>query len=246
MAVSKKKSAAKKKSGRRATSSKAKGSSSAPKKPKSVTASKAPPKRKTAGSKQAPSVAKRDRTLIELQDALAQARSQIAQLLEDRETQVAIAEAAEAERSMLQDELEDAQSQIRNLERKMEEREQSPSAAAPEAEDLAYEDEEEAEPDAEDLDDVESIYNRMDDPRVRRQELDRERVDRESEVGDESYWLVCPKCGGTLEEADAGDVKLDRCENCGGLYLDQGEVDMLLSVARGPEGLHRIRTILQF
>jgi Zn-finger nucleic acid-binding protein len=40
-------------------------------------------------------------------------------------------------------------------------------------------------------------------------------------------------------------VKIDRCETCGGIYLDHGEVDMLLSIAKGPHGLRRVRSALQ-
>jgi hypothetical protein len=80
---------------------------------------------------------------------------------------------------------------------------------------------------------------------VRRQELDRERSDREAEYGDETFWLICPKCGDHLEEIDAEDVKLERCEGCGGTYLDSGEVAMLLAVGRGVDGLRRMRDILE-
>ncbi len=109
------------------------------------------------------------------------------------------------------------------------------------------EDEEDAEEEggAAQVDEVDEIYERMDDPRVRRQELDRERLDRESEAGDESFWLVCPKCGDNLEEIESEDVKLERCESCNGIYLDRGEVEMLLSLAKGPRGLRRVRNVLQ-
>ena len=250
MAVSKKKSASKKKAGKQAAPSKAKkkkGSSPAKKskgtKPVKSVPAKAKDEPKKSASKKGPG-----RDAAALESALAESRDQIALLIDDRETQMAIAEGADAERSMLQDELEEAQGKIRGLEQKLEEHSQSQAAAPPDDEEIVgygEEEEEEEGEDAEDLDDVDSIYSRMNDPRVRRQELDRERIDLENEVGDEPYWRICPKCGGTLDEADAGEVKLDRCESCGGLFLDQGEVDMLLSVARGTEGLHRIRAILQ-
>lgn len=97
-----------------------------------------------------------------------------------------------------------------------------------------------------DLDDPDSLYGRMDDPRVRRQELDHERSDRESEYGSEPFWMVCPKCGDSLTEIESEDMKMERCENCGGLYLDAGEVDMLLLIARGKDGLRRVRSAFTF
>lgn len=180
--------------------------------------------------------------------ALAEAREQIRRLIDDRDNQVAMAEAAEMEREVLEHELAEARERIADLEKQLGEGAPSASPASGEGEEgpLGFEEEEEEEEPSptEDLDDVESIYDRMDDPRVRRQELDRERIDRESEAGDEPYWRVCPKCGDSLDEVESEDVKIDRCENCGGIYFDHGEVEMLLSIARGRHGLRRIRSAL--
>lgn len=151
------------------------------------------------------------------------------------------------EHSMILAQLEETQRKLQELEQQQ--AEQSMRLET-EVHDPADEDdvdfvEDEEEHDTDDLDDVEGIYDRMDDPRVRRQELDRERMDRESEVADEPYWRICPKCGDTLDEVDAEDLKIDRCESCGGIYLDHGEVEMLLHLLRGPEGLHRVHSALR-
>lgn len=180
--------------------------------------------------------------------ALVEAREQIRRLIDDRDNQVAMAEAAEMEREALERELAEARERIADLEKQIGDGAPSVTPAGGESEEGALgfeedEEEEEASP-TEDLDDVESIYDRMDDPRVRRQELDRERIDRESQAGDEPYWRVCPKCGDSLDEVESEDVKIDRCENCGGIYFDHGEVEMLLSIARGRHGLRRIRSAL--
>jgi uncharacterized protein len=37
----------------------------------------------------------------------------------------------------------------------------------------------------------------------------------------------CPKCGTELEEIGFGDVRVDKCFDCEGLWLDGGELDML-------------------
>jgi hypothetical protein len=64
--------------------------------------------------------------------------------------------------------------------------------------------------------------------RHRRGELDRERAERETELGDESYWWVCPKCGDHLSEHEFDNIKAERCESCGAVSLDRGEIELLL------------------
>jgi len=46
--------------------------------------------------------------------------------------------------------------------------------------------------------------------------------------------LRCPRCGGTLSEVPyhaETDVLLDRCEGCGGLWFDAGEVPKVEAIA---------------
>jgi hypothetical protein len=185
--------------------------------------------------------------LAELQQKLAKALQEMRRLREDRDNQVAIAEAAELEHSMVLAQLGEAERRLSSIERIGAGRE---APDEPEMEELVDEEDadfekEDQQDETDDLDDVEAIYNRMDDPRVRRQELDRERLDRESEAGDEPYWMVCPKCGDKLEEVDAEDLKIDRCESCAGIYLDHGEVELLLLLALGPEGVRRVTNALR-
>jgi Zn-finger nucleic acid-binding protein len=40
--------------------------------------------------------------------------------------------------------------------------------------------------------------------------------------------MRCPKCGTTLAEERHGDVLVDRCGSCGGVYFDGGELEILL------------------
>jgi uncharacterized protein len=37
----------------------------------------------------------------------------------------------------------------------------------------------------------------------------------------------CPKCDGTLEEISYEDVLIHRCDTCGGVWLDSGELERL-------------------
>ncbi|NIO09650.1 MAG: hypothetical protein GTO40_17255, partial [Deltaproteobacteria bacterium] len=41
--------------------------------------------------------------------------------------------------------------------------------------------------------------------------------------------LSCPKCDGALESYVFMEVFLDRCRSCGGLWLDQGELEGILN-----------------
>jgi len=48
----------------------------------------------------------------------------------------------------------------------------------------------------------------------------------------------CPRCGGDLKETHAEMVKIDECPECGGIWLDKGEIDQLrrVNTARGVSG----------
>ncbi len=39
--------------------------------------------------------------------------------------------------------------------------------------------------------------------------------------------LQCPRCDGTLTETKVDDVSIDRCDKCGGVWLDSGELEQL-------------------
>jgi uncharacterized protein with PIN domain len=43
----------------------------------------------------------------------------------------------------------------------------------------------------------------------------------------DSHYMRCPKCGGQLEEVEFQHMKIDRCTDCGGIWLDKGEMEML-------------------
>lgn len=48
----------------------------------------------------------------------------------------------------------------------------------------------------------------------------------------------CPHCGCDLKEQHADQVKIDECPECGGIWLDRGELDQMRRVnrARGVSG----------
>src|SRR5215210_844881 len=39
--------------------------------------------------------------------------------------------------------------------------------------------------------------------------------------------MRCPRCGGSLKESKVEDLLMDACENCGGVWLDSGELEKL-------------------
>jgi uncharacterized protein len=41
------------------------------------------------------------------------------------------------------------------------------------------------------------------------------------------HFMRCPKCGMQLEEIAFGDVRVDKCFSCEGLWLDQGELEVI-------------------
>lgn len=58
--------------------------------------------------------------------------------------------------------------------------------------------------------------------------------ERHSQLGEDDrerqrhlHWMHCPKCGAELVEVQFRDVKLDKCFACGGVYLDDGELEQL-------------------
>jgi len=41
------------------------------------------------------------------------------------------------------------------------------------------------------------------------------------------HWMKCPKCGMDLKEIELHGVKVDQCANCGGVFLDAGEMEQI-------------------
>ena len=59
--------------------------------------------------------------------------------------------------------------------------------------------------------------------KAQRARLDAERASAERA----SHFMRCPKCGGQLVELEHHHMKVDRCQDCGGIWLDKGEMEML-------------------
>ena len=68
-----------------------------------------------------------------------------------------------------------------------------------------------------------------------RKKRDSERAEQKANAGKKEYWMKCPKCGASVKETDLLGIKVDRCEDCQGIFFDKGELDILLK-AQEPKG----------
>jgi NADH pyrophosphatase NudC (nudix superfamily) len=66
-----------------------------------------------------------------------------------------------------------------------------------------------------------------------RAKLDAQRAELKASAKRPANWMYCPKCGGQLAETRKGDVMVDTCAGCGGVFLDKGELELLLSQSKG-------------
>ena len=53
------------------------------------------------------------------------------------------------------------------------------------------------------------------------------------------HWMRCPKCGAELSEVQFRSVRVDKCFTCGGVYLDDGELEQLTGKPGWFEGMLR-------
>jgi hypothetical protein len=58
----------------------------------------------------------------------------------------------------------------------------------------------------------------------------------EREAQQALHYMKCPKCGNQLEEISFGDVRVDKCFHCEGMWLDKGELERLQTKEPGFAG----------
>jgi hypothetical protein len=63
--------------------------------------------------------------------------------------------------------------------------------------------------------------------REERQRHQQELADGERERLRQLHWMRCCKCGAELDEITFRGVKVDKCLSCGGVFLDDGELEEL-------------------
>lgn len=88
----------------------------------------------------------------------------------------------------------------------------------------------------------EEYFFRQDLEKVRhlRKKLDEEREKQRLTQEQQAHWMRCPKCGAQLHEKEQASVKLDVCERCGGLFLDKGELELVIRMSHKDTFLDRV------
>ena len=49
----------------------------------------------------------------------------------------------------------------------------------------------------------------------------------------EMHFMRCPKCGMELIEIDYKEIKVDKCSECEGIWLDAGELEAVAKLEKG-------------
>jgi len=75
------------------------------------------------------------------------------------------------------------------------------------------------------------------------QEQSAKMAEEERERVKQAHWMKCPKCGMDLQEISLHGVKVDQCANCGGVFLDKGELDQLEHHEHGV--MHRVMSFFR-
>lgn len=81
----------------------------------------------------------------------------------------------------------------------------------------------------------EEYFQRQEAERKKRWEEEREarqRAEQEQQLREQHY-MKCPKCGHGLEEVSLEEVRVDRCTNCSGIWLDAGELEAVQKTSAG-------------
>ncbi len=55
----------------------------------------------------------------------------------------------------------------------------------------------------------------------------------EREAQKQAHYMRCPKCGDELHTIHFREIDVDRCFNCGGTWLDQGELEKVVAKEGG-------------
>ncbi len=63
--------------------------------------------------------------------------------------------------------------------------------------------------------------------KARAEQVRRETQQAEREQLKQLHWMRCPKCGMELTEIEYRGIQLDKCFSCGGIYLDDGEMEQI-------------------
>lgn len=65
---------------------------------------------------------------------------------------------------------------------------------------------------------------------------DARRAEQSAAAAKDAHWMRCPKCGTALKEIRQDEVVIDHCSGCHGVFLDAGELELLVAQARTKQG----------
>jgi len=57
------------------------------------------------------------------------------------------------------------------------------------------------------------------------------------------HFMRCPKCGMELIEIDYKNIKIDKCSECEGIWLDAGELDTISKIKKS--GLDKLFSVFK-
>jgi hypothetical protein len=70
----------------------------------------------------------------------------------------------------------------------------------------------------------------------RKKKIEEEKLKRiaeeEKNILKELHYMRCPKCGMELKEIDYQGINVDKCFSCDGVWLDSGEIDVLVKLEK--------------
>jgi uncharacterized protein len=75
----------------------------------------------------------------------------------------------------------------------------------------------------------EEYFAREDAEKKRRiaQEMKKALAEEQQKALREMHYMHCPKCGMQMQEIRYGNLDVDACFSCGGVFLDKGEMDII-------------------
>ena len=62
------------------------------------------------------------------------------------------------------------------------------------------------------------------------EELKKKMLENERNSLKELHYMRCPKCGMQLVEIDYRGMKIDKCTECNGVWLDHGELEAIVNL----------------
>ena len=61
-----------------------------------------------------------------------------------------------------------------------------------------------------------------------------------------SHLMKCPKCGVPLVPTERRGIKIEACPECHGMWVDQGEIDLINQAAKHHPTSHMMQDIISF